>query len=101
MLENATPDEDVDAVHEVERGLERAVQRRVCLIQFPKGDEVASIGQELIAAALRGKGGSGRGKYQRSDEQEAAHHSTDYAAQRGPTASTPADQCVIIKRATT
>ena len=99
MLENAAPHENVDTVHDVQRRLERAVQRRVCLIQFPKGDVVARSAQELIAAALRGNGGSR--KYERSDEQEAAHHSTDYAAQAGRAASTPADQCVIIKRSTT
>jgi hypothetical protein len=74
------------------------VERGVGFVELTRGD-VRAGGRDECVGALRSKGGSR--KYERGDEQEAAHHSTDYAAHAGPAASTPADQCVIMKRATT
>ena len=99
MLENPAPQEDVDAVEEIERGLERAGEGHIGSREIARRDERAGVGDELLAAALRGKGGSRTCEC--GDEQGAARHGTGIISTGGLAASTPGAQWVIMKRATT
>src|SRR5258706_13482538 len=99
VFENPAPHEDVDGVEEVERGLERAGEGHLGFRVIVRRDERAGVGEELLAAALRGKDGSRTCAC--GDEQDAARHGTGVISTRDPAASTPGAQWVIMKRATT
>jgi hypothetical protein len=74
-------------------------KRGVGFVELTRGNVRVSNRYECVGTTLRSKRGSR--KYKRGDQQETAQHGIDYAAQTVPAASTPADQCVMIKRATT
>ena len=74
VLENAAPDENIDAVHEVQRGLERFVQRRIGLGELTAADQRASGAYGLRTATLPGCDGDDEEDESKNQQMGAAAH---------------------------
>ncbi len=97
--ENRAPYKHLHRIHQVRRCPECVVERGIGFVELMRGDVRTGGRDECVGAALRCECGDKQDEGNR--EAETAQHGIDYAAQAGPAASTPADQCVIINRPTT
>ena len=99
MLEYGAPDKDMHGIHQVRRGFECTGQCAVGLIELAPGDVSPSGGYESVSAALCCKDRCEEDEGNR--EGRTARHGNGLFDRLDGASSTPADQCVIMKRATT